>query len=871
MLFFTTSTNASMQQKNRFFWFHYAKDTLTSFYNGLPTSKAYNQENTLFSRAQSDSNFQHYQLWCEDLTTEIDNTALEINAGNIDIVKFKTFLFGFQDKIEANIASPLFYRQMLSRLENSVNADSQKYNALLVGARRKLKKDLLDNPELSLTYFHNDLIHLLVQLSGQQISEHFLLSSLNFYKELIDEKLYDATIKTLKQFIETYTPSQQQPTEYIYDSHAELNLAYDNLLQTIDKTFDDYLYPEDKQDHNESMISSLKNVFNQVKDTVTNNVTYIKEHPETVVSVAASAATAASVYYLSSQNSTNWAGPSAVMLSQAAIHAQHRHSAMSATLGALSTAASFVPGSYAQSNNGTLNLSSLNGSNGFVLWSAYGNSYLGSGSSISGANDLNNDGYDDILVGAPGYPGTGYVIDGQDQFPANFSLANINGENGFIIDSSTNYYSYTGQCLGYAVVSAQDINNDGYPDIVLTDPNANGNAYGAPGAAYAIFSTGTGINSNVNVTNLNGKDGFTINGILQPYGQGYNEQIGIAVTTEDYNGDGYTDIAVSSIKGSGRVHFVYGQKQFPATINVTNLNGEDGFTLYGDPNDIYGSQFGYAMSSGNINGDIYADIIIGAPYEGTYGAAYVYYGEAQSPANVNITTAPNSFVFNGISSSLTGNAVSIVGDINKDGYDDIAIAAVPGSPVYIVLGAKNFSADLTLSNLNGNNGFVMTGAYPWAVSSAGDFNCDGYDDIVVTSKSDSAYPKGAAYIYYGHPAPFPTSVDLRKINATTGFTIINDKPPFSGSFGWSVAHVGDVNKDGCSDIGIGYPSISQPGVQYPSADYIVFGQSNKNNQHTPKVAKLMTLGFIKKPKEQMPENKVQEQQTHENNFAFKIV
>lgn len=150
-MFFTTSENSS-QQNSLFSWFHYAKGTLTSFYNGLPDAKMNDQEETLFARAQSDSNLQHYQRWSDDLTTEINNAAIDINAGHVDIAKFQSFLFEFQDNIETNIASPLFYRQMLSRLENNIknSPEAQKYNAIFVGARRKLKKDLLNNPELSL-------------------------------------------------------------------------------------------------------------------------------------------------------------------------------------------------------------------------------------------------------------------------------------------------------------------------------------------------------------------------------------------------------------------------------------------------------------------------------------------------------------------------------------------------------------------------------------------------------------------------------------------------------------------------------------------------------------------------------------------------
>ena len=159
-------------------------------------------------------------------------------------------------------------------------------------------------------------------------------------------------------------------------------------------------------------------------------------------------------------------------------------------------------------------------------------------------------------------------------------------------------------------------------------------------------------------------------------------------------------------------------------------------------------------SAGDINNDGYDDIIIGAneadPNGDYSGESYVVFGKASGTYSASLELSSlngtNGFVINGIDGiDYSGHSVSSAGDINNDGYDDIIIGAYYADPngddsgeSYVVFGKASgtYSASLELSSLNGTNGFVINGIDANdksgdSVSSAGDINNDGYDDIII--------------------------------------------------------------------------------------------------------------------------------------------
>ena len=142
--------------------------------------------------------------------------------------------------------------------------------------------------------------------------------------------------------------------------------------------------------------------------------------------------------------------------------------------------------------------------------------------------------------------------------------------------------------------------------------------------------------------------------------------------------------------------------------------------------------------------------------------------------NLSDLDGANGFVINGIDESdWCGVSVSSAGDINNDGYDDIIIGALGADPngdisgeSYVVFGkATGYSASLELSALDGTNGFVINGidAYHYSgysVSSAGDINNDGYDDIIIGAhEADPNGASGESYVVFGQ-SEFDAFVEL---------------------------------------------------------------------------------------------------------------
>jgi len=213
------------------------------------------------------------------------------------------------------------------------------------------------------------------------------------------------------------------------------------------------------------------------------------------------------------------------------------------------------------------------------------------------------------------------------------------------------------------------------------------------------------------------------------------------------------------------------------------------------------NQFGYSVSSaGDVNGDGYSDVIIGAQdYANSTGRAYIYLGES-SPDNI-----PDIIMTGDATNISFGNSVSTAGDVNGDGYSDVIVGAYlysPGGKSYIFYGGAimNNVSDLTLSVISGSNYFGRS------VSTAGDVNGDGYSDVIVGDFGYS-FLKGRAYIYFG--GAFMNNV------ADEIFTGETD----GDRFGISVASAGDVNGDGYSDVLIGSDGYSS----FSGRAYMFFG------------------------------------------------
>jgi Ca2+-binding RTX toxin-like protein len=424
----------------------------------------------------------------------------------------------------------------------------------------------------------------------------------------------------------------------------------------------------------------------------------------------------------------------------------------------------------------SFNLSDLTGSNGFTINGVA--PFDTSGYSVSEAGDINGDGIGDIVIGAPGYtrdnpdatttPGTSYVVFGsQAGFPANFELSTLNGTNGFALNGVA-----ADDLTGFSVSGAGDVNGDGKDDLIIGANGADPNGLENAGSSYVLFGSTSGFAPSIDLATLNGINGFTINGI------GAGDELGSSVSgAGDINGDGLDDVIIGALRANpdglqdaGQSYVVFGSNNgFPTSLNVSDLDGNNGFTIDGIAEE---DESGVSLSAaGDVNGDGIDDLIIGAygadpNGENKAGQSYVVFGSTGGFApslNLSALDGTNGFAINGIAEyDISGFSVSSAGDFNGDGIDDLIISA-PGAETsagqsYLVFGSKEgFWASINLSSLDGINGSVLNGVNPndfsgVSVSGAGDINGDGVDDLIIGASyadPNGNTNSGSSYVVFG--------------------------------------------------------------------------------------------------------------------------
>ncbi len=491
-----------------------------------------------------------------------------------------------------------------------------------------------------------------------------------------------------------------------------------------------------------------------------------------------------------------------------------------------------------------IDLTNLAASDGFII---QGDAlYDQAGRAVSSAGDVNGDGIDDIIVGAPNLnslSGRAYVIFGRDSATrSNIDLTNLAAGDGFSISGQAGLREYAGISLS----AAGDINGDGLDDIVIGAGGASGpGGSSASGRAIVIFGVSGATRANIDATALASTDGFII--AAPTLFDGAN--VGYSVSNAgDVNGDGFDDLIIGARKftfdnvRTGGAFVIFGTADATrANIDVNTLMPADGFVIQGDAaNDRAGRS---VSSAGDVNGDGIDDLIVGAYGSddgGLYaGEAYVIYGKTGSTrGTIDLTTlaASDGFVIQGDAAfDQAGVSVSNAGDVNGDGIDDLIVGARYGSDggtyageAYVIYGKTGSTrGTIDLTNLAVSDGFIIQGdtagdGAGFSVSNAGDFNGDGIDDLIVGARrgDDGGYSAGEAYVIFGKSGNTRGRIDLTNLTRSDGLIIQGDTA--GDQAGYSVSAAGDVNGDGIDDVIVGAPHGDNGGDRAGEA-YVIYG------------------------------------------------
>ncbi|MCA9092684.1 MAG: FG-GAP repeat protein [Planctomycetaceae bacterium] len=495
----------------------------------------------------------------------------------------------------------------------------------------------------------------------------------------------------------------------------------------------------------------------------------------------------------------------------------------------------------------SVNLSSLNGTSGVTLYGVDASDRAGE--FLGKAGDVNADGFDDILISAQAAAGSGnsqantgevYVVFGKSDWSSTSTvlLGSLNGSNGVVI------YGEDGSSAGGgAFHTAGDFNGDGFDDIAFGAKFGRGPNGSAEftGQSYVIFGKSSW-SSTFLVSAINGTNGVTFYGKASS-GSGYTVDF-----VGDANGDGYSDVLIGAPfqpfpQSVGEAYLVYGKGNwgFVPQVNLSSLNGNNGYTLLGiDVDDHTGT---FVSGAGDVNNDGFNDFLVNAHVaDGNgnlnleSGDIYLVFGfDTSNPVIDKVGVRRGDTFYQDANNSFSSNIgdaifhfgnssdVPLVGDWNNDGFDEIGI----------------WRNGLWYLDLNGNNAWdgigggdtVFSFGNPSDTPIVGDWNGDGTDDVGVKRGKDyyldangsriwNGTGGGDAVYHFGNPTDTPVVGDWDgnghdKIgvyrNGTfyldqNGNGVWNDIGGGDSRFGYGMAGdrpvVGDWNGDGVDDVGI---------------------------------------------------------------------
>lgn len=403
-----------------------------------------------------------------------------------------------------------------------------------------------------------------------------------------------------------------------------------------------------------------------------------------------------------------------------------------------------------------------------------------------------------------------------------------------------------------ALSEITDFNGDGYADLAIGAPDEDIGTIKDVGVVHVIYGSRSGLSPNAPLPDQLWSQGSpNVEGNME-----WGDKFGSALTTGDFDGDGFSDLAIGVpteaigwLIDAGGINVIYGSSAGLSATALPDGTGRDDQFWSQNSEDVENmastnNKFGSALASGDFNGDGYSDLSIGVPFEefDVVGAINVIYGSSEGLSAIPASdgTGLGDQFYSQDSPDIEGNGEVMdqfgsslaADDFNGDGFDDLAIG-VPNDK-------NNEAEELRSGAVNVLYGYQFFGLVPNAVAelpdqlwlqdsldmegtsevgdmfgaslTTGDFNNDGYSDLAIgVPKEDIGVvvDAGAVNVLYG------SSSGLRDTPASDGtgrtdqlwqqnsINVDGNSEP-GDIFGFSLAS-GDFNGDGRDDLAIGVP------------------------------------------------------------------